>query len=153
MPRLVRWIFLLLLVVAAALLLCVFWYYFNSSEEHLLPIVSNLTTELGEVHLSTDLVPHQVYLDRRPGILYLNATIVFISVHKQYRQDIIGCEIDEIQINQTKVVDLVVFHFIKENFNVSHRDCYLFCYNANVNENSKVSVLYSKNGAVIKEPV
>ena len=152
MPGLVPRIFLLLLVVAPALLLSVFWY-FNSSEELLLPVVSNLTTELEEVHLSTDLVPHQVYLDRRPGFLYLNATIVFISVHKQYRQDIIGCEIDEIQINQTKVVDLAILHYIKENFNVSHRDCYLFCYNANINENSKVSVLYSKNGTVIKEPV
>ncbi len=142
----------MLLVVAPALLLSVFWY-FNSSEELLLPVVSNLTTELEEVHLSTDLVPHQVYLDRRPGSSYFNATIVFISVHKQYRQDIIGCEIDEIQINQTKVVDLAILHYIKENFNVSHRDCYLFCYNANINENSKVSVLYSKNGTVSKEPV
>ncbi len=148
MPGLVPRIFLLLLVVAPALLLSVFWY-FNSSEEHLLPVVSNLTTELEEVHLST----HQVYLDGRPGSSYFNATIVFISVHKQYRQDIIGCEIDEIQINQTKVVHLAILHYIKDNFNVSHRDCYLFCYNANINENSKVSVLYSKKGTVIKEPV
>jgi len=151
MSRLLRFSSIGLLVAAPALLLCACGY-FNGREEGLLQVFPILT-ELEEVHLSTDLVPHQVYLDRRPRFSYSNATVVFISVHEQYRHAIIGCEIDGIQIHQTKVVDIAILHYIVDYFNISHNDCYLFCYNANINESSKVSVLYSKNGSVVKESV
>ncbi len=102
---------------------------------------------------SNDLVAHQAYLDRRPGPSHSNVTVVSVSVLKDYRQDIIGCDIDGIQSHRTEVVDIMLVLFIETYFPVSHKDCFVYCFDMDINRDSEVSVLYKKNGTIIKEPV
>ncbi len=102
---------------------------------------------------SNDLVAHQAYLDRRPGPSHSNVTVVSVSVFKDYRQDIIGCDIDGIQSHRTEVVDIMILFFIETYFPVSHKDCFVYCFDIDINRDSEVSVLYKKNGTIIKEPV
>ncbi len=43
--------------------------------------------------------------------------------------------------------------FIETYFPVSHTDCFVYCFDMDINRDSEVSVLYKKNGTIIKEPV
>ena len=64
-----------------------------------------------------------------------------------------GCEIDGVESNKIQVIDIAIAWFISRFFPVSHRDCFLYCFDMNVNRDSEVSVLYKKNGTIIREPV
>ncbi len=101
---------------------------------------------------STDLVVHGVYFDRRSRASHSNLTVVFISVLRKYRNFIQGCEIDGILVNKKEVVDIAISWFIDHFFPVTHRDCFLYCFDTEIKVNSSVSVLYRKNGKTVKEP-
>ena len=102
---------------------------------------------------STDIVLLSVYFDPRAQKVHDNATVIFVSVLKAYRQSILGCEVDGIEELKPSVVDIVLSVFIERYFPVSHMDCFVHCYDMDINMHSKVSLVYSKNGTVLKEPV
>ena len=115
---------------------------------------ANVTVILVERNTpSTDVVSLSVYFDPRVQKAHDNATVIFVSVLKAYRQSILGCEVDGIEELKPSVVDIVLSGFIEHYFHVSHMDCFVYCYDMDINEHSKVSLIYSKNGTVLKEPV
>ena len=96
---------------------------------------------------STDVVSLSVYFDPRVQKAHDNATVIFV-VLKAYRQSILGCEVDGIEELKPSVVDIVLSGFIEHYFPVSHMDCFVYCYDMDINEHSKVSLVYSKNRTV-----
>ena len=111
------------------------------------PAQQNWTT------VNIDLVLHSVYFDRRPQKSHSNATVIFMSVLEEYRERILGCEVDGVLQVQPEVVDITVSHWIKENFKITHRDCFLYCYDVHIQEGTIISVLYNKSGTIMKEPI
>ena len=102
---------------------------------------------------SIDIVPLSVYFDLRPQQDYDNATVIFLSLLKAYRRNILGCEVDGIEELKPRVVDIILSGWIEVNSPVTHMDCIVYCYDMDINEHSKVSLIYSKNSMVLKEPV
>ena len=113
----------------------------------------NATVIYERITPSTEIVSLSVYFDPRAQKAHDNATVIFVSVLKAYRQSILGCEVDGIEELKPSVVDIVLSAYIERYFPVSHMDCFVYCYDMDINEHSNVSVIYSKNGTVLKEPV
>jgi len=102
--------------------------------------------------INPDLVPHRAYFDRRPQGSHSTATVVSISVLLEYRDKIVGCDVDGVIGNKTAVVDIVLSGFIAKYHPVTHVDVFVYCYDMDVVPESAVSVLYRKNGSVISVP-
>ena len=103
--------------------------------------------------INTDLVLHSIYFDRRPQKSHSNATIIFMSVLEEYRERILGCEVDRVLQVQSEVVDIILSNWIKMNFNTTHTDCFLYCYDVHIQEDTIINVLYNKSGTIMKEPI
>ncbi len=102
---------------------------------------------------NSDLVAHRVYFDRRSWKSHSNSTVILVSVREVYRDAIVGCETDGIKNYKKEVIDIPTLKFIAATSPVTHRDCYLYCFNSSIHERSSVSVLYRRNTTVIQEPV
>ena len=103
--------------------------------------------------INTDLVLHSIYFDRRPQKSHSNATIIFMSVLEEYRERILGCEVDGVLQVQSEVVDIMLSNWIKINCNTTHTDCFLYCYNVHIQDDTIINVLYNKSGTIMKEPI
>ena len=110
--------------------------------------------KLIEYKVNGDLILHSVYFDRRPQKSHSNATVISMSVLEEYRERILGCEVDEILQLQFEVIDIHILKWIKVKFQyLTHRDCFLYCYDMNIQEDSAISVLYNKSGTIVRELV
>ena len=115
-----------------------------------IPCDENLT----EYKFNVDLILHAVYFDRRPQKSHSNATVISMSILEGYRERILGCEVDGVLQLQFEVIDITVLKWIKENFPyLTHRDCFLYCYDMNIQEDSAISVLYNKCGSIVRKLV
>ena len=114
---------------------------------------NSTTSTTSYLNFSKDIVPLSVYFDPRRQQAHDNATVIFVSVLKTYRKNILGCEVDGIEKMKPRVVDIFLSDFIDFFYPVTHRDCIVYCYDMDIKEHSKVSLIYSKNGMVLKEPV
>ena len=110
--------------------------------------------KLTEHKVNVDFILHSVYLDRRPQKSHSNATVISMSVLEEYRERILGCEVDGILQLQFEVIDIAILKWMKVNFPyLTHRDCFLYCYDMNIQEGSAISVLYNKSGTIVRELV
>ncbi len=93
-----------------------------------------------ELEYTPDLVAHMVYFDRRSWKSHSNSTVIMVSVREVYRDVIVGCGIDGIKYYKIEVIDIPTLKFLAATSPVTHRDCYVYCFNSIIHENSSVSV-------------
>ena len=142
-------VYLLSLICVAAMFLLTSNFKLKKSRVSFTPIQLNMSVQ----KVNFDLVLHSAYFDKRPQNSHGNATVVLMSVLKEYRDEILGCEVDGNIYWKTDVVDIYVIHWILSTFKISHIDCVLYCYDAEVKEDSVINVLYNKSGTIDKETV
>ena len=101
----------------------------------------------------SELVPHFAYFDHRQQRSHTNATVIFISILEVYRDNVVGCKIDDVLQTEIRVSDIVLYTWVKRYLSLSHRDCFVFCYDMDIEESSLVSILYDRNGTSLEVPV
>ena len=135
---------------------CVVYFWTTAKVEWSIHVIQFIPCDenLTEYKVNVDLILHAVYFDRRPQKSHSNATVISMSILEGYRERILGCEVDGVLQLQFEVIDIAVLRWIKKKFQyLTHKDCFLYCYDMSIQEDSVISVLYNKSGTVVKEPV
>ena len=94
------------------------------------------------------------YFDGRKQHSHSNVTVIFAAVLQSLERNVAGCEVDEVQeLNDKLVRPINLTLWLKEHRLVSHTELMVLCFDMKITKNSTVKLLLKANRETMKIPV